>query len=339
MKYIKKKSKDKVIQFYRGIGCISIISYHFLYRYGEIYNLNNSSISVLSSLGVIGVALFLVLTGYFGVSSKDISVKDQLKKKVISLYPAYFLAVTLSFLISRLGYLGEERIVGFKDYLLNITLINGFISKPYVDGAHWYITYILVFSICFSYLNKKKVSNKPMLYLLWLSINAVIFFANRIFIGDSFPSLGKLLYILVGNKYLGFIVVGVCIRYIERTKDKKEKNKWILVLISALIFVLIFYRSISVFIFGIIFSFILYMRSYFSILSRFTGVVWIGDISYGIYLIHQNIGYSIMNYLRIEFNIESIFILFFVAFIVAILLGLLIMLASKNLLKIFKVNE
>ena len=331
MEYIKKR--DKVIQFYRGIGCIAIISYHFLYRYGEIYNLPNTSIKALSLLGVIGVALFFVLTGYFGASSKKISLTNQLKKKLINLYPAYFIAVTLSFLISRFGYLGEERVVGLKDFLLNLILINGFISKPYVDGAHWYITYIMVFFVYFAYFNKKKISDNPMVYLLCLVINIIVFSMNYIFINDNFYNLSKLLYILVGNKYLGFVVVGVCIKYIESVKDRKEKNKWLFVLGSAFIFILIFYKSIEIFLGGIGVFILLYKRKYFSVLSRVSSIVWIGDISYGVYLIHQNVGYSIMNYLRLNFNVEIVSILFCITSILVISLGALIILLSKKLKK------
>lgn len=338
MEQINKRSKDKVIQFYRGIGCLSIIIYHFLYRYGEIYDLPNYVVNSLSSLGAIGVALFLIITGYFVVSTKNISLLDQLKKKIISLYPPYFIAITLAFLVSLLGYLGEDRVVGFKDYLLNVILVNGFISRPYVDGAHWYVTYIVIFTIWFAYFNKKRISNNPMLYEVCLIINIIVFFITRYIIGNNFEVLSRFLYIIVGNKFLGFIVIGVCVKFIETSRDRSEKNKWLLVLGSSLLFIFISYRSLVMFMFGVIFTFILYKRKYFSFLTKASVIVWIGDISYGIYLIHQNIGYSIMNYLRINFDVKFE-ITFVLALTLVVLLGALVLVLSKYIVKIIGVRR
>lgn len=338
MEQINKRSKDKVIQFYRGIGCLSIIIYHFLYRYGEIYDLPNYVVNSLSSLGAIGVALFLIITGYFVVSTKNISLLDQLKKKIISLYPPYFIAITLAFLVSLLGYLGEDRVVGFKDYLLNVILVNGFISRPYVDGAHWYVTYIVIFTIWFAYFNKKRISNNPMLYEVCLIINIIVFFITRYIIGNNFEVLSRFSYIIVGNKFLGFIVIGVCVKFIETSRDRSEKNKWLLVLGSSLLFIFISYRSLVMFMFGVIFTFILYKRKYFSFLTKASVIVWIGDISYGIYLIHQNIGYSIMNYLRINFDVKFE-ITFVLALTLVVLLGALVLVLSKYIVKIIGVRR
>lgn len=338
MEQINKRSKDEVIQFYRGIGCLSIIIYHFLYRYGEIYDLPNYVVNSLSSLGAIGVALFLIITGYFVVSTKNISLLDQLKKKIISLYPPYFIAITLAFLVSLLGYLGEDRVVGFKDYLLNVILVNGFISRPYVDGAHWYVTYIVIFTIWFAYFNKKRISNNPMLYEVCLIINIIVFFITRYIIGNNFEVLSRFLYIIVGNKFLGFIVIGVCVKFIETSRDRSEKNKWLLVLGSSLLFIFISYRSLVMFMFGVIFTFILYKRNYFSFLTKASVIVWIGDISYGIYLIHQNIGYSIMNYLRINFDVKFE-ITFVLALTLVVLLGALVLVLSKYIVKIIGVRR
>lgn len=338
MEQINKRSKDKVIQFYRGIGCLSIIIYHFLYRYGEIYDLPNYVVNSLSSLGAIGVALFLIITGYFVVSTKNISLLDQLKKKIISLYPPYFIAITLAFLVSLLGYLGEDRVVGFKDYLLNVILVNGFISRPYVDGAHWYVTYIVIFTIWFAYFNKKRISNNPMLYEVCLIINIIVFFITRYIIGNNFEVLSRFSYIIVGNKFLGFIVIGVCVKFIETSRDRSEKNKWLLVLGSSLLFIFISYRSLVMFMFGVIFTFILYKRNYFSFLTKASVIVWIGDISYGIYLIHQNIGYSIMNYLRINFDVKFE-ITFVLALTLVVLLGALVLVLSKYIIKIIGVRR
>ena len=338
MEQINKRSKDKVIQFYRGIGCLSIIIYHFLYRYGEIYDLPNYVVNSFSSLGAIGVALFLIITGYFVVSTKNISLLDQLKKKIISLYPPYFIAITLAFLVSLLGYLGEDRVVGFKDYLLNVILVNGFISRPYVDGAHWYVTYIVIFTIWFAYFNKKRISNNPMLYEVCLIINIIVFFITRYIIGNNFEVLSRFSYIIVGNKFLGFIVIGVCVKFIETSRDRSEKNKWLLVLGSSLLFIFISYRSLVMFMFGVIFTFILYKRKYFSFLTKASVIVWIGDISYGIYLIHQNIGYSIMNYLRINFDVKFE-ITFVLALTLVVLLGALVLVLSKYIVKIIGVRR
>ena len=127
-------------------------------------------------------------------------------------------------------------------------------------------------------------------------------------------------------------MIGVCVKFMETSRDRSEKNKWLLVLGSSLLFIFISYRSLVMFMFGVIFTFILYKRNYFSFLTKASVIVWIGDISYGIYLIHQNIGYSIMNYLRINFDVKFE-ITFVLALTLVVLLGALVLVLSKYIVK------
>ena len=54
-------------------------------------------------------------------------------------------------------------------------------------------------------------------------------------------------------------------------------------------------------------------------LERCKWIIVIGDVSYVIYLIHQNIGYMIMNYFKLNFNYNTIISLFLTTILVLIL--------------------
>ena len=58
-------TKNIHIEGLRGIAILFVVTYHFFYRYQQLYLENYNGSIIVSTFGMFGLALFLCITGYF----------------------------------------------------------------------------------------------------------------------------------------------------------------------------------------------------------------------------------------------------------------------------------
>ncbi len=284
---MEQKGKNGQIEALRGIIMFMIMFYHYTCRFESLYGIETIGFFSLNQWGEIGVGCFFVISGYFMIprNLSEYHIKDYLRKKIIRLYPAYLLCMTVTYLsISIFGLEGRE--TDFKEYLLNVIMLNGFIGVDYVDGAHWYLTYLLLFYIIISIFLKAGFCKKQMI-IIWTIINVVLK------ISVNFIPQFSLLYKLSGGKYLSFVAIGILLG--EVLHNDKEESRWKFFLFFFMIIsILTDYGIITTG--GILFFLLFYVlavKNKLSILNRQV-FIKLGGISYIVYLLHQNIGYQIL---------------------------------------------
>lgn len=192
---MKIMDRVKQIDGLRGIAALAIVFFHLYYRYQCLFFSEPKNILLVSYWGEIWVGLFFVIAGFFLFPSKEISPMRYLIKRFYRLYPTYSVAVIMIFVIvSEFGLSGRE--TSTYDLALNLLLVNGFIGTPYVDSAHWYMTYIIAFSLVASIciLVKQYKHNTALLVVLTFNISMRIF--SRML---SIPILSRILQILSGG--------------------------------------------------------------------------------------------------------------------------------------------
>ena len=244
-------------------------------------------------MGAIGVGGFFIITGFYIIPKqiKKFKIKDFLLKKFIRIYPAYILCLTITFLsICIFGLANRETNV--IEYLLNVVLLNGFIGVDYVDGAHWYVTYLILFYVILSIIIKLKISPKIYL-LLWIIVKDTFLLISNV-TTSILP-----LYKLIGGDYIEFIIIGIALNYFIMNKDKlnEDRDKWLYAAITLLSIIQMFiFKGLTIGIGISIFllMFILAVKEKLKILEKITPIYFIGTISYVLYLIHQNIGYQMI---------------------------------------------
>lgn len=308
------QEKNNQIQCIRGIGCLMIVFYHFYCRYQQIYFNNYSQSFLIKNLGLVGVNLFLVLMGYYLVPTKTVSPIRYSVRRFKKIYIQYIISVIVIYLFSFSGYLGANREVSTIAFILNIFMLNGFVNIPYVDGAHWYMTYTIVFIIIMAigiYLKKEK---KKFFYIIWIIIEIGVCISTYII---KSPILEEL-KLLVGGIYTPFVIIGIVLRNrVDNNFTIKESAVIIgLCFISIILSSGIFYLFIASVLIVIVWNAVNFKLE---TLERCKWIIVIGDVSYVIYLIHQNIGYMIMNYFKLNFNYNTIISLFLTTILVLIL--------------------
>lgn len=290
-KEISSNRNNMQIEGLRGLAILLVVFYHFFYRFYEIYVSEGQSLFIAKHCGEMGVAIFLTITGYYLYPSKATNWLSYAKKRIIRIWPTYFVCITIIFIITHIGFQLPGRTVGIKDYIFNIVMINGFIGANCVDSAHWYITTILSFTIVASFFLFLKKENKIVFQYIWIIVMFSLQCLKIIMQHDS--AMSKVLsasIVLLGNSYVGFCICGIAIRL--WISNKKSYDLSIVVLfILGFTYTWMFMGFLQA-IFLIISAFLLYAAQMNQLkLMEKKVMIMLGTISFSIYLIHQNIGY------------------------------------------------
>ena len=321
-----KKEKNKQIEVLRGFLMLMIVFFHYTYRFTQLYGIQTINFLSLNKWGTIGVGGFFIITGYFLVPQnlENYDIKDFLIKKIKRIYPSYVLCITLIFISIKIwGLDGRES--NFLDYFLNLSLLNGFIDTRYIDGAHWYISYLIIFYIVIGVI--LKFNKKASVFLpIWLIIKDIFKL-----ITVNIPQI-SIIYKMIGGNYVEFILIGIALKEILKkvTIEKKllkeifrENFIYLLVIfISILQICIADGKIVTIGIILFLLMFLLMLRKKYNV-TKYNILYFLGGMSYIIYLIHQNIGYQILLGLY-DINKEFKFIYIIITFSIILIISYII---------------
>ncbi len=315
----------------RGLAAIAVVLYHYTTRISEIYP-DYSYSGFKFSHGNLGVQLFFLLSGFviFLTINKKLSPTDFLKKRAIRLYPSYIICVIATYLlVSTFGLEGRE--ASLRDALINFSLMEGFIPGiKYVDGAYWSLTVEITFYTFIAlllYMGFMKFIFEVL--CLWLATSFTLF----LIVENTNYKLLEFFYQKTISNYSYLFIAGISFYFLSQ----KLSWRYLALLLSTLIFQ---YMSSDITTFIIVM--ILYILFWGAISQKLKFLsnnlfVFLGSISYSLYLIHQNLGYIILLELN-KLGINNEFIIV-IPLIVSILISYLItMYCEKPMMKYLKIK-
>ena len=136
------------IDLLRVIALGSVVAFHYLYSAiarGRTPNVSESPIMGWAQYGYLGVELFFMISGFVMLSStKNISAGTFLKKRFLRLYPMYWIALLLIFLVSQFGIWQRPGLVA-EDLYYSLTMAPTAFSHEWLDPAHWFLARQLQF--------------------------------------------------------------------------------------------------------------------------------------------------------------------------------------------------
>lgn len=254
------------VQTLRGIAALSVILHH-------INRINNGSF---------GVDLFFVVSGFIMMYVTQISTQGFLIKRFIRIIPLYYfmtLVTVIAFFINE--KLFDNTVIN-AEYIVKSLLFIPFSEQPIVKVG-WTLNYEMLFYI-----------------ILWVAMkinyNYRSIIATAIIIGVVFVTG----FFEIDSSIILEFVYGMAayhiLKDIDYDKEKKAGNKRVLLLlISLFCYIFMWYEKYSYFLKGIdrfilkgIPAFILFCCFFAACYSiKIPKIfVYIGDISYSIYLIH-----------------------------------------------------
>lgn len=273
----------------RGLAILAIMLFHYFYWYDVKFGHHFQLAVNFSWGGNFGNYLFIIISGYVGMISlvKTVKPLDFIVRRLSKLFPAYWAGVILTFtVVSIFSLPGRE--VRFKDFLLNFSMLQHWLGVPDVDGAYWILPIFLVFyGFMFLIRLTKQVNKIEVLGVGLVFIEMALRLTN-------FPAKEIIQYWFGFFDYAHLFLCGILF-YQLHTKGWGWRRG---LLIMGCFLVELTKRqpieTISLLVILIIFSLVLNIKN-----SIFTWrpLVWLGEISYPLFLIHTNIGYVVIQQL------------------------------------------
>lgn len=280
----------------RGLASLGVMICHFTTGYTLFFP--GLMVPVFKfPQGQYGVGLFFMISGFVILMTLEKTERpmDFIVSRFSRLYPCYWTAILFTFLIVRIFPANSSRLeVSFKHALINLTMLQDWFKVPPVDGVYWTLTvelsfYLLLFII---YLGRK-LKYIEEIGLAFLGIMAIY---NR-FIWHNDISIPM---VIVKSKLLmfwNFFYAGILF-YNLKTKG----NAWhrhaalFLCLIVQYMVQDMIPEAPNLTLYAIFFYFVFYLFIYnrLSFLVQ-KPLIFLGTISYSLYLVHSYIGFIIIN--------------------------------------------
>jgi peptidoglycan/LPS O-acetylase OafA/YrhL len=303
--------RESFLDVLRFVAAFAVMAFHFGFRGYFAHGLQDLAypeLAWLGKYGYMGVELFFMISGYvIPWSIHRRSVAEFAVSRAIRLYPTYWLCAALLVVLPPL--LGDWRFhISVHDALMNLTMVAPWFGSPYIDPVFWTLAIELQFYVLVGFVvGVMGFHRLPQALLVWLVIGA----------GTSAfaEAAGTTPVYLGGTYYMYFCFGAACyfLHHIERSPriyalaglslplmlahsvykagivEEVYKQEMSFTLVCALILAgaaaVFFSRQASE-----------RMRSAAAASPALTGAVtFIGGLTYPLYLLHENIGYALLN--------------------------------------------
>jgi len=348
----QNRNKIWILHALRGIAAISVVVYHycfvFWYENGQIFdafpymqprsnveyliyfNLVDALKAVGFNLGLFGVALFFIISGFvIPMSLKKTSGGAFLISRFFRIYPTYIIGFSITFLAIYVYTLNinVEFPYTLKNYLYQILLIRDWFWLPSIDGVSWTLEteikfYLLIWGIWFlgTINNPKTIALST---ILLCGINILLHNKYELLLQNNLRLYQIVNIITYSTINISFMFLGVCF-YNYHAGFWSLKKIFVTLQVVFLSFVLAAlngpnptYTTIQIVSYTV--AFLVFINVYLLKDSiKYNKILdFFANISYPLYIVHGVIAYILMTVLDNRYRLNPYFSMT-IAFIVTI---------------------
>ncbi|PPG05247.1 acyltransferase [Pseudoclavibacter sp. RFBI5] len=289
----------------RGLAAAAVVVGHFTTTFSVHYPTAAASSFELHH-GQFGVQLFFLISGFVILMTADRAKRasDFAISRFARLYPAYWIAVVISVVVGALANVPGTQLTPLQT-LLNFTMIQRLLLVPDVNGAFWTLAvemqfYIIVFLVLL--LSKCRLTDVLLRWLVaaWLVIavgSAVV--AAVLAPGIDITAAPVLVRAMV-NVTLAEYGPLFCLGMLLFMARRNQRFEWLTipaflaVVVSASLLHSPSYAAIVAGI-SVFFAFVALRTSTPPL--RLSPLLWLGKISYSLYIVHVVVGYATIDLL------------------------------------------
>lgn len=265
----------------RGIAALAVVLYHYTTRFGQKFDTNLTRTVWEFEYGRYGVDLFFIISGFviFMTIEKLKHPAEFIYKRFIRLYPTFWCCMLLTFFLMK--YFGPALLKrSTEELLINISMVPSLFGTRAIDGVYW----SLLIELCFygfmllllllQLIPKMKYVGLAFLLFyfavcFWHKYHPELYYGSLFLMGISFYKIWK------GDKsWIWHLQILMCL---VLSLFSPQRIDFIVTALFCALFYLFVYRQAG--------------------FLRFRPLVFIGEISYALYLIHQHIGHTIQLWL------------------------------------------
>ncbi len=280
----------------RGVAALIVVLFHYLPYYDKLFGHGFELPSLLNStlsFGRYGVHLFFILSGFVIFMTLERTSRAGWfgLARAFRLLPALWAAIALTFVSVHL--LGpESRAVSLETALLNTTLLHEYLGKQHVDGAYWSLVVEVTFYswMALLFFNLRSWPQLRAALTAWLVISYLgVLWWKQIPSGLEFL-VKDLLFV----KYAPLFIAGMLIYRLHSHGHATAFDN--LLLAASVGHGLLAYKMpYSLFVLACFGVFALAVYGRMDWLAT-RPMLWLGSLSYSLYLVHQNIGYGVIDW-------------------------------------------
>ncbi len=265
-----------------------VVLFHYTTRYGELFGDLRAPFHV--AFGFLGVHVFFGVSGFVILMTLERcrTASDFVIARALRLYPAYWMALLATSAVL-LAFPLQGNAPAWHQVLINMTMLQAFVHVPHVDGAYWSLEAELVF---YGWMLVVFVAgwmrHARALAALWLGVSMATLIAASL-LHCPVPTLASR-YLLV--EYSAFFVIGAAAYLDFRERRLTAPTCALFVLATCTAWLSIGLPGLLIAAaMVLVFSLLVWRRAGF---LNAPLLVFLGTISYPLYLLHQNIGYVII---------------------------------------------
>lgn len=279
----------------RGLAALAVMLFHYTSRIDDLFPMGEAA-SIVVRHGHYGVNLFFIISGYviFMTLQRTRQPLDFVVSRFSRLFPAYWVAVVATLSVTHaLGLPGK--LATLPDAVANFMMIHAFFGFPHVDGVYWTLEVELLFYAGMFSLYRMNWLNRVHTALWFMLALRLTYFLAAAWAGVDLPWKVYRFLIL---EYIPWFALGIAI-YLHVHPRNMTDSTQSLTVIGAAVLLLALVASPGVALLAAAFAVL--------VLGAATGrlgylahpvMVWLGAISYTLYLLHENIGWSVLLRLR-----------------------------------------
>jgi peptidoglycan/LPS O-acetylase OafA/YrhL len=285
----KKMAKDRFqeLDVFRGVAAFAVMLFHFSSRYPQVYS-PSANPGWSFDYGHYGVQLFFMISGFviFLTLSRCRSSSDFLMSRFSRLFPAYWAALLLTAAVGFLWPLPDQH-YGLAQLLINTTMLQSYLYVPSIDGVYWTLSYELGFyAVMLALYLFGVVRHVHAIVAVWLALAL----SNAIW---PLPFRLQLLTVL---PYAPLFMAGLLFH--EVWMRRATVVTWTLMAACLLGAIGLEHHLIGrglMPVFFLLFGLAVTGRMRW-LLNR--PLLWLGSISYTLYLVHQMLGFRVIAWLE-----------------------------------------
>jgi peptidoglycan/LPS O-acetylase OafA/YrhL len=279
----------------RGVAAVAVMLFHYTTRISELYPMGQDPWFSVPH-GHYGVNLFFIISGYviFMTLQRTRAPMDFVVSRFSRLFPAYWAAVVITFTVtSWLGLPGKT--VSAAQAAGNLLMIHGFFKIPHVDGVYWTLEVELLFYAGMLALFMRGQLVRVHTWL-WLALGLrLVYHLALEWAGVNLPWT---IYRFLILAYIPWFALGVAAFLTVHPRDAQDPRKSLALALGAVTLIALTAGAAE----GMLAAVLVWVV--FAAATRklpWLGhpvMVWLGTISYTLYLLHENIGWAVQLRLR-----------------------------------------
>lgn len=275
----------------RGIAAILVLCYHFTVRFWEQFG-HQDAFFFNVSFGQYGVDLFFVISGFviFLTLHRLNKTLAYIKNRFLRIFPLFCIVVLLEIVV-QLYITPPDMSKGLShlEMLANFTLIHQFFYIPSINGVYWTLAFEMSFYfwvlLCFKIVPMR---HRELTVFLWVLMSVGIMAVGDHLLQNGIPYRVQLVFSL---SYSQLFAAGIVLYCSYQDKLTSQRALMLAVFVAAHFYI---HGWIAGLIAGIsIVALYLASKNALRFLENRVAL-YLGSISYALYLVHQNIGHIVM---------------------------------------------